>query len=118
MSLLARRHVLLAGAAVPGLGLGLARCSSGGASPSYDEAATRTHETLHSSVGSPASMLKLVRHATLAPSSHNVQCWKFSVEPRGIEIHPDLSGRCPAVGPDDHHRFVSLGCAAEKPRRD
>jgi hypothetical protein len=26
---------------------------------------------------------------------------------------PDLSRRCPAVDPDDHHLFVSLGCAAE-----
>jgi hypothetical protein len=27
-------------------------------------------------------------------------------------ILPDLSRRCPAVDPDDHHLFVSLGCAA------
>jgi hypothetical protein len=26
---------------------------------------------------------------------------------------PDLSRRCPAVDPDDHHLYVSLGCAAE-----
>lgn len=30
-----------------------------------------------------------------------------------IWIAPDLSRRCPAVDPDDHHLFVSLGCAAE-----
>ena len=28
-------------------------------------------------------------------------------------ILPDLSRRCPAVDPDDHHVFVSLGCATE-----
>ena len=28
-------------------------------------------------------------------------------------IVPDLSRRCPAVDPDNHHLFVSLGCAAE-----
>lgn len=28
-------------------------------------------------------------------------------------IVPDLTRRCPAVDPDDHHLFVSLGCAAE-----
>ncbi len=56
---------------------------------------------------------ELVRYATLAPSSHNTQCWKFGIEPRAITILPDLSRRCPAVDPDDHHLFVSLGCAAE-----
>jgi len=56
---------------------------------------------------------ELVRYATLAPSSHNTQCWKFALEGRAITILPDLSRRCPAVDPDDHHVFVSLGCAAE-----
>lgn len=56
---------------------------------------------------------ELVRCATLAPSSHNTQCWKFAVETQAITILPDLSRRCPAVDPDDHHVFVSLGCAAE-----
>jgi Nitroreductase family len=56
---------------------------------------------------------ELVRCATLAPSSHNTQCWKFAIEERVISILPDLSRRCPAVDPDDHHLFVSLGCAAE-----
>jgi hypothetical protein len=56
---------------------------------------------------------ELVRYATLAPSSHNTQCWKFKVDERSITIFPDLSRRCPAVDPDDHHLFVSLGCATE-----
>ena len=56
---------------------------------------------------------ELVRYATLAPSSHNTQCWKFALEDKAITILPDLSRRCPAVDPDDHHVFVSLGCAAE-----
>ncbi len=51
--------------------------------------------------------------ATLAPSSHNTQCWKFSVEDKAITISPDPARRCPAVDPDDHHQFVTLGCAAE-----
>ena len=55
----------------------------------------------------------LVRAATLAPSSHNTQCWKFGLAPDAITILPDLSRRCPAVDPDDHHLYVSLGCAAE-----
>ena len=56
---------------------------------------------------------ELLRFATLAPSSHNTQCWKFALEDHAITILPDLSRRCPAVDPDDHHVFVSLGCAAE-----
>ena len=56
---------------------------------------------------------ELVRNATLAPSSHNTQCWKFALEPQAIAIVPDLLRRCPAVDPDDHHLFVSLGCATE-----
>lgn len=60
-----------------------------------------------------ARMLELVRHATLAPSSHNTQCWKFMLSKDEIAILPDFARRCPVVDPDDHHLFVSLGCAAE-----
>ncbi|MBI4165279.1 MAG: Tat pathway signal protein [Acidobacteria bacterium] len=55
----------------------------------------------------------LVQYATLAASSHNTQPWKFKLEPGRIVILPDLSRRCPAVDPDDHHLYASLGCAAE-----
>lgn len=57
--------------------------------------------------------VNLVRYATLAASSHNTQPWKFKLEPDRIVILPDLSRRCPAVDPDDHHLYASLGCAAE-----
>ncbi|MGF1519832.1 MAG: Acg family FMN-binding oxidoreductase [Nodosilinea sp.] len=55
----------------------------------------------------------LVRYGTLAASSHNTQCWRFRVDEQSIAILPDLSRRCPVVDPDDHHLYVSLGCAAE-----
>ena len=55
----------------------------------------------------------LVRYATLAPSSHNTQCWKFRLRPDVITIERDSTRRCPVVDPDDHHMFVSLGCATE-----
>ena len=58
-------------------------------------------------------MHDLVRQAVLAPSSHNTQCWRFQVADKSISIAPDLTRRCPAVDPDDHHLFVSLGCATE-----
>ena len=56
---------------------------------------------------------ELVRYATLAPNSHNTQPWRFRIEPNRITVMPDFSRRCPAVDPDDHHLFVSLGCASE-----
>lgn len=56
---------------------------------------------------------ELVRYATLAPSSHNTQCWKFRLSEAAVTILPDFSRRCPAVDPDDHHLWVSLGCATE-----
>lgn len=63
--------------------------------------------------GMTAQQLDLVRYAVLAPSSHNTQCWQFLLGAADIAIVPDLSRRCPAVDPDDHHLFVSLGCATE-----
>jgi hypothetical protein len=54
----------------------------------------------------------LIRFATLAANSHNTQPWRFRVSSNAIEIRPDEARRTPAVDPDDHHLFVSLGCAA------
>lgn len=55
----------------------------------------------------------LVRYAALAPNGHNTQPWCFATTPGQITIRPDPSRRTPVVDPDDHHIFVSLGCAAE-----
>lgn len=55
----------------------------------------------------------LVHYATLAASSHDTQPWIFELGAREIKVRPDLSRRCPEVDPDDHHLFVSLGCAVE-----
>lgn len=52
----------------------------------------------------------------MAASSHNTQCWKFRLEEQRILILPDWQRRCAAVDPDNHHLFVSLGCAAENLR--
>jgi hypothetical protein len=56
---------------------------------------------------------ELVRAATLAANSHNTQPWRFTLTENEITIRPDLGRRCPVVDPDDHHLFVSLGCATE-----
>jgi hypothetical protein len=58
-------------------------------------------------------MKEIVRYATLAPSGHNTQPWRFRIDKHSVKILPDLSRRTPVVDPDDHHLFVSLGCAAE-----
>jgi hypothetical protein len=92
---------------------GLQACSSAG--ESYDEAAQRIWRVGDAATLPPTELQReLVRLATLAPSSHNTQCWRFAIEsPQRITILPDLTRRCPAVDPDDHHLYVSLGCAAE-----
>ncbi|MCO5761538.1 MAG: Tat pathway signal protein, partial [Chromatiaceae bacterium] len=43
----------------------------------------------------------------------NTQCWTFVPGAGVIAIKPDLTRRCPVVDPDDHHLWISLGCAAE-----
>ncbi len=100
----------------------LPACSPASEAESYESVAARIRQadTAFGSEGSAASqelprrlLSELVRLATLAPSSHNTQCWKFALAGSGLTILPDLSRRCPAVDPDDHHVFVTLGCAVE-----
>lgn len=62
---------------------------------------------------SPPTTRDLLRYATLAPNGHNAQPWRFGVAHDHIDILPDFTRRTPVVDPDDHHLFVSLGCAAE-----
>jgi hypothetical protein len=89
----------------------LVSCSS---SASHEEAARNLRRSGALNTGDSALLLReLVRYSTLAPSSHNTQCWKFHVQEGLITIEPDPLRRCPVVDPDDHHMFVSLGCAAE-----
>ncbi len=60
-----------------------------------------------------SNVRELVRYATLAASSHNTQPWRFEITTDEIRILADLTRRCSAVDPDDHHLYASLGCAAE-----
>lgn len=82
--------------------------------PGYEEVVRDLWQHGHVDAGDATAVQReIVRYATLAPSSHNTQCWRFGIEPGAIAVLPDYSRRCPAVDPDDHHLFVSLGCAAE-----
>ena len=92
----------------------LAGCTAGSDTQSYQAVAADIRRNGNRVDGRDVALAQeLVRYATLAPSSHNTQCWKFALESKEITILPDLLRRCPAVNPDDHHLFVSLGCATE-----
>lgn len=59
------------------------------------------------------NLQELVRFASLAASGHNTQPWRFRLLKQQVQILPDWLRQTPIVDPDDHHLFVSLGCAAE-----
>jgi hypothetical protein len=75
----------------------------------YDDAVSAVR------VGLPArpELRDYVRFGTLAANSHNTQPWRFRLGANTIDILPDFSRRTPIVDPDDHHLYVTLGCAAQ-----
>lgn len=106
-----RRNVLIGGGslvAVAAGGIYVGREQMGSASD-YDAATGAMRATLPQ----VPEMADLVRYATLAPNGHNAQPWLFRTSENRIDILPDFTKRTPVVDPDDHHLFVSLGCAAE-----
>ena len=105
--MLSRRTLLILGASVVALGgLGYARWPRLNA---YNEEVARQREAL----ASEPELAEFIRYACLAANGHNSQPWKFRVNNSQIDILPDLARRTDVVDPDDHHLFVSLGCAAE-----
>jgi hypothetical protein len=114
-----RRQVMLVSSALVGGAIVYVAKSWHSAAVRYDRAIediwrhTERHSPNRSGIDLSATNRELIRYATLAPSSHNTQCWKFRSGDRQIDILPDWTRRCPAVDPDDHHLFISLGCAAE-----
>lgn len=112
--MITRKKFLESGAALVAAPLGLQACAPADASDSYEVAVKNIwRPTSIPLSGELALQRELVRCTVLAPSSHNTQCWKFHVEQNTISILPDLSRHLPVVDPDDHHLFVSLGCALE-----
>lgn len=49
--------------------------------------------------------------ATLAPSLHNSQPWRFRCTPISIELHADLSRELPAADPDRREMLLACGAA-------
>lgn len=60
-----------------------------------------------------STLEELIHLASLAPSGHNTQPWKFAISGNEISLYPDFSRRLPVVDPDDHALYISLGCALE-----
>ncbi len=106
-----RRQILIGAGATVAIGGGATWLALSGMGTSNDYAASIA--PLRAPLADPAQFRDLVRYATLAPNGHNTQPWRFRLGERRIEILPDLTRRTPIVDPDDHHVFVSLGCAAE-----
>lgn len=106
-----RRSVLVGGgaAALAGAAVAIVGIDRADAMDAYAAAVARTRGALDADPG----MIDLVRFATLAPSGHNTQPWRFRLTADRMTILPDLKRRTPVVDPDDHHLFVALGCAAE-----
>ena len=107
MALISRRTALgtgLALAAVGAVGYGLWPRMDG-----YRDQVERQRRLLSDT----PDLEELVRMATLAANSHNTQPWKFRLDGETVAILPDFARRTAIVDPDDHHLFVSLGCATE-----
>lgn len=112
--MLTRREFVRSAAAAAGSVSLLQACSFTDSNDKYEKVLSETwpKELLVGAIGTNLRR-ELVRYATLAPSSHNTQCWKFKIEDNAVTILPDLLRRCPSVDPDDHHLFISMGCASE-----
>lgn len=110
---MATRRKVLAGAAVVGApGVASAAYLAIGPDVAAEAAAIRAPLDLNAPTIEVRNR-ELVRFASLAPNSHNTQPWRFALQSDRIVIRPDFTRRCPVVDPDDHHLWVSLGCAAE-----
>ncbi len=106
-----RRNLLIGGGAalISGAGaawLGLRRM---GSMEDYTAAVT----ALRAPLPAGPDVQDLIRFATLAANNHNTQAWVFHAAGNSITLLPDPTRATPVVDPDNHHLFVSLGCAAE-----
>ena len=109
-----RKFIATAAAAGAGVAVGGFALTARNARVQYEALVQQTwRHTARDTGAPPLPMLEWVRYATLAPSSHNTQCWNFRIGEDMVSVLPDFERRCPVVDPDDHHLFVSLGCAAE-----
>lgn len=106
-----RREILMGVGAIAAIGgagtYASSRCM--GSMADYDAAAA----TMRQALSARPAIAEMIRMATLAPSGHNTQPWRFRIGRDQVEILLDPSRRTPVVDPDDHRLYVALGCAAE-----
>lgn len=60
-----------------------------------------------------AGIDRIVLAATMAPSSHNTQPWRFRTDPEGIDILGDMHRTMGMADPRLRELHISLGCALE-----
>ncbi len=105
-----RRQFLVSGGvlALVGTGEAFSDIRRMGSMAEYADAQSR----LRASLSDRPALREIIPYATLARTGHNTQPWRFQVS-AGWDLSPDFDPRTPVVDPDDHHLFVSLGCAAQ-----
>jgi hypothetical protein len=106
--MLRSRRQFIAGTASAAALPTLAGCARS-TSADYERAAAGLRAPLRAT----PTLADLVRYATLAANGHNTQPWRFVARAGGVSVLPDFSQRTPVVDPDDHHLWISLGCAVE-----
>lgn len=62
--------------------------------------------------GADATLTRLAAYATLAPSPHNTQPWRFRVAGESLTIGPDPSRALAVADPRRRALAISLGCGA------
>jgi len=107
MAMISRRTVLGAGLAAGALGVAGYQLW-----PRLDGYEAEVARQRREPTAAPG-MLEMIHLATLAANGHNTQPWRFSVSSQQVRILPDFNRRTEVVDPDDHHLFVSLGCAGQ-----
>ena len=58
-----------------------------------------------------ALLRKAVERASLAPSVHNTQPWRFVIRPDALELHADNDRQLRALDPTGRQMVISCGCA-------
>lgn len=91
----------------------LSNCASRGTNAYLEQANAIWTQSVKVENASTQPLLELVRLATLAPSGHNTQPWKFAIKEKAIRIFPDVTRRLPVVDPDEREMYISLGAALE-----
>jgi len=62
--------------------------------------------------GTDIALTRLAAYATLAPSPHNTQPWRFRVAGESLTISPDPSRTLAVADPQRRAMTISLGCSA------